>query len=210
MSPLTAFRCAVTIQTFVTINGQLVQIMTDNNSIANTQDDHLKKSQDTPSQVPTEKKKIGQRTRVEPAWAGVPLGFRVEKNGKIKKRVGPSTNAERRAGRSVYAAYNLWFQRDGQRANRTYRVLFTNAIDPDKTFEVQIVASSLLHLLKQIPPHMGNLRNTKTYDHFTITCKRLDLEPGIVEETVPVKIGRLLTSDRGPLGPSGPLSLEDK
>ena len=170
----------------------------------------MKKSQDTPSQTSTQPRKNGRftTTRTAPAWKEVPLGFKMGPDGKLTKRKGPSTRAERLAGRPPYKMYDLIFQRKGRSADRTYRVLFTNFVVPDKSFEVEIVASTLKQLLKRVTYHVGTLRDTRVTNHFTITFKRVDMEKGMVEETVPVPLGQPLTSPV-PSTVHGPLQLED-
>jgi len=126
--------------------------------------------------------------------------------------LGPATKGERLAGKPVFKAYDLVFVKKGLRTARLYHVIFTNMIDPAKTFAVDISASSLKHLFKQIPQLIGNLRSTNVTTHFMLSCQCVASMEGMTEDTVHVPLGAPLTvNDTPPSNPveQTPLQLED-
>ena len=173
----------------------------------------MKKSRVTRSKkthdVSTQERKNGRFNRTAQAWKEVPLGFKMGKDGKLRKRVGPPTKGEVLAGRFPHRAYDLIFQDGGQATPRTYRVLFTNFIDPDKSFETELVASSLKHLFRQLPFHIATLRNPKVTHHFTVSFKRVTLDGGVAEEIIHVPLGQPLEESQRPVSINGPLQLEE-
>lgn len=201
--------------------------MIDNNSTPDTQAAPSTTSPSTPSPTPetmgsgtvsaaspTPRRK-GQFPRPKrydpPAWKKMPLGMLGNGDGGLKKRWRP-TAAEIAAGRPPKKTYDLLFVRAGQRSHRLYQVLFTNMVDPDKTFKVDISASSLKDLLRQIPYHVGALRYPKVSVHFTITCRAVSETEGMAEETVRLPMAEPVRADERPTfhaGEDQPLRLEE-
>lgn len=85
-------------------------------------------------------------------------------------------------------------------------------VNPDSTFHVNISASSLKNLFKQLPRHIGALRNPKITTHFTMTFRAVHEIEGMAEETIHIPMAEALQPDARPTfiaGEDQPLRLEE-
>lgn len=200
------------IQHFVTINGTIVLIMIDNNSTGSTQELPSKPSPSIPSKGLRVTKR---KTKKPPVWETVPIGMvkgRDRTGGSkyswIKRR---PTSAAIKAGQPVGKGYNLIFVHDGQRTNRTYEVIYTSPLDVTKTFKVNIAASSLRALFREVVLSIGNLRATETTENFSLHFQAITHKEGMTEEIMPIPLARELDDRHRPSTdePVEPITVED-
>lgn len=170
------------IRLYATINGINVLVMTENNSIPNTQEVPSKASLSTLSLKTTRNPRPPEEIQWRDGTILTTLveGKRFEK--KKRKYGGHPSESEYKAGHEPGKYYDLIFVEKGNRKPRTFDVQFVSLSNTDKEFTAKLTSSSFKGLLRQIPWLVAKMRCTNVaLDEFIIRFKRTSTDEKYAE-----------------------------